>query len=458
MKTMFRSGAALALCVVLLLALCPAAFAQEISVGYAGGTEKFRFSQDAQLFPDFDTLAPGGTLTQSLKLENTCPDADYVRIYLRAEPRNPGSDTAKESIDSLGEYLKKLTFTVKQGDKTLAQNTPEKGGAGENLLLATLKKGEKADLTLEISRPETLGANYVHRDGLLDWVFVAEERNSNASLSLTKEVEGTPKNGKTYALAEEITYRLVVKNQGNVVLKNIKVQDKLTGLNETIAVLNPGESKTFTVKYKVTEKDLIAGSIVNTAEASATPEDPDLAEQKITAKATVTPQKAEPKLSLAKVVTSKPANNSYYTAGETITYEITVKNEGNLTLKNVKISDPLTGDNWTLTALAPGASQKYTAKHKVTQAEASAGSVVNTVSGTAATDDTAHAKVDAAQVRVQTPAGAGRSGITNGGTTNGGTTNPKTADGHSPLLWLAVGGAALAALAGLTRRRFLGLK
>ena len=50
-----------------------------------------------------------------------------------------------------------------------------------------------------------------------------------------------------------------------------------------------------------------------------------------------------------KTATSKPANGEAYALGETITYEITVTNEGKtLTLSNILVTDKLTGDEWVI--------------------------------------------------------------------------------------------------------------
>ena len=58
-------------------------------------------------------------------------------------------------------------------------------------------------------------------------------------------------------------------------------------------------------------------------------------------------------------------------------------NDGNVDLQNVKVTDELTGDSWTIDKLAVGASQTFTASYVVTEADAEAGSVKNVATGTA---------------------------------------------------------------------------
>lgn len=51
---------------------------------------------------------------------------------------------------------------------------------------------------------------------------------SNPHITVTKETTSTPKNGETYALGEEITYKITAKNTGNLTLKDVVVPDELT--------------------------------------------------------------------------------------------------------------------------------------------------------------------------------------------------------------------------------------
>ena len=85
---------------------------------------------------------------------------------------------------------------------------------------------------------------------------------------------------------------------------------------------------------------------------------------------------------IATVTTSTPYVEAYVT-GETITYEITITNDGTVTLVDVVVTDELTGDTWTINSLAVGASETFTATYTVTEADTYAGSVVNVVTATA---------------------------------------------------------------------------
>jgi len=181
-----------------------------------------------------------------------------------------------------------------------------------------------------------------------------------------------------------------VKNEGNVTLKNVKVVDDLTGEEWTVATLAPNASETLTATYTVKQADVDAGKVVNTAKANATAargEDPEEVEASATVTFTQTP-----KLTVEKTTTSTPSDPyENYVLDDAITYEIVVKNEGNVTLKNVKIVDELTGDEWTIDVLAPNESKTFTtAAYTVTVDDVVAGSVKNvaTASATAPSGET----------------------------------------------------------------------
>ena len=70
---------------------------------------------------------------------------------------------------------------------------------------------------------------------------------------------------------ERIVYQLQVTNTGNVTLTDVEVRDPLTGFVEQIAQIRPGatHTHTFRTRYTVTNADLVAGKIINTATVMA---------------------------------------------------------------------------------------------------------------------------------------------------------------------------------------------
>ena len=201
------------------------------------------------------------------------------------------------------------------------------------------------------------------------------------SLKVEKTTTSTPANGETYALGEEITYEITVTNDGNLTIKNVEVKDELTNDTWTIESLAPEASEKFEAKYTVTEADILAGSVKNEATAdgdndSDEPTDPgdddtdDPTEEK------------NPHMTIEKVTTSKPNDAKGYVAGEDITYEITVLNDGNVTISDITVNDDLTGDKWTIESLAPNESMVFETKYTVTIEDQIAGEVLNVATAT----------------------------------------------------------------------------
>ncbi len=164
-------------------------------------------------------------------------------------------------------------------------------------------------------------------------------------------------------------------NDGDIPLTNIKVDDELTGDHWTIESLDVGATETFTATYVVTEADGEAGSVTNKAVATPEEEDVPPGEDEITVP--TKPAEKSPHITVNKIVTNTPKNGKAYTVGETISYKVTVINDGDVTVTDIKVEDALTGDKWTIDSLDPGAEKSFTTSYKVTEADSKAGYVTN---------------------------------------------------------------------------------
>ncbi|MCH7410845.1 gliding motility-associated C-terminal domain-containing protein, partial [Belliella sp. DSM 111904] len=71
-------------------------------------------------------------------------------------------------------------------------------------------------------------------------------------------------------VGEVINYTLTVTNTGAVTLTEVVVIDPLTGFEQGIDSLSPGQVVVLTTSYTVTAEDIENGSVVNTANATAT--------------------------------------------------------------------------------------------------------------------------------------------------------------------------------------------
>ena len=102
-----------------------------------------------------------------------------------------------------------------------------------------------------------------------DKSWKATDDVTTAELDTTLNVTKTSDvpDGQKAALGQKITYTIKVQNAGNVPYTNVKVEDPLTGLTETIETLPVGETRTFTTEYVVTEADVLEGHVLNTVTA-----------------------------------------------------------------------------------------------------------------------------------------------------------------------------------------------
>jgi len=145
---------------------------------------------------------------------------------------------------------------------------------------------------------------------------------------------------------------------------------------------------TVTANYPLTQADLDAGKVVNTAVGTGTPpptlQDPDPQPIPPTSDTITTDITDHLRPGFSLVKTGKLADGATGAAGDTVNYSFTATNTGDVTLNNVSIADKLAGlsaitYNWPGAAgvLTPGQQLTATAMYKLTQADVDAGGVLN---------------------------------------------------------------------------------
>ena len=187
----------------------------------------------------------------------------------------------------------------------------------------------------------------------------------------------------TYAaVGDEIAYTYTLTNSGNVTLTGpFTVSDDKTTVTVTDPAdgeLSPGETAMGTATHAVSQADLDAGFITNTASASAIFAGVPVGSNSDTVTVTAV---QTPSLTLDK----SAAPLTYDSVGDVITYTYTLTNTGNTTLvapfsvadDRLAVSPPVA------VVLAPGASATSTATYAVMQADLDAGFVTNTASAAA---------------------------------------------------------------------------
>ena len=208
-------------------------------------------------------------------------------------------------------------------------------------------------------------------------------------------------NGRT-DLNDTITYHFAVTNTGNQTLTDILVTDPLVRVDDSfagghqpavpLASMAPGQTNTsyFFSIYTIKQADVDRGYVDNTALAEGTApgniqvqdySDPAVLIQDGPTRATITPV---PAISLIKTVSSVTDTNSntINDAGDVIHFAFKVENQGNVTLTNVNVTDPLVGvivSGGTLASLAPLTfdDTHFTATYTITPADVIAGRVTN---------------------------------------------------------------------------------
>ncbi len=184
-------------------------------------------------------------------------------------------------------------------------------------------------------------------------------------------------------VGQVIPYTFTYRNVGSVWIKSVSISDpKVTGVScpappaAGTVNLDPGEQVVCTANYSVTQADIDAGTIVNTATATGTPQAGSLGP--VTDTNTITGPASAPSVLLTKTATPSP----FGLVGSTLTYGFAVRNTGNVTLSSIAITDPsLASLSCTSVSIAPGVTATLTCTgntRTITQTNVDAGSIANT--------------------------------------------------------------------------------
>jgi uncharacterized repeat protein (TIGR01451 family) len=204
--------------------------------------------------------------------------------------------------------------------------------------------------------------------------------------ALTLQKSASP--GTVSAVGDQVSYSFLVTNTGNVTMDGIAIKETRfsgTGLLSAISCppssLAPGASETCAATYSVTQADLDAGSITNTAAATGTaPGGQAVTSAPTSATVTVTQQ---PALTLVK--SADPSGGAAYQAGQQLTYHYLVTASGNTAVSGIGVHEDTFTGTGTLsavscptTSLAAGAQMDCTATYTLTQQDIDSGSLANT--------------------------------------------------------------------------------
>ncbi|MBW1297073.1 DUF7507 domain-containing protein, partial [Aquimarina litoralis] len=219
----------------------------------------------------------------------------------------------------------------------------------------------------------------------------------NNELEITK-TDRTAPDGSYDTVGEIITYDFTVTNTGSQIIPSVTISDPNIDIGSlspaSVSNLGIGATANFTATHTITQADIEADQVVNTATAEGTlsngfvitdisddPDDPTTS----TSDPTITPIEQIGALVLEKIAQPAP-DGLYDTLGELITYEFTVINTGNVSLDNVTITDA----NIDVGSLSPtsvanlpaGESAVFTATHEIVQLDFDNGNTTNMATAT----------------------------------------------------------------------------
>jgi len=192
-------------------------------------------------------------------------------------------------------------------------------------------------------------------------------------LTIAKSVSGSA----TYAaVGDTVDFDYLVTNTGNVEVSTVMVSDdKIASVSCPSGMLAPGANVTCSATYTVTQADLDAGSVTNTATANATPVRGTLSPSAPDT-ATITATQS-PALTIVKTA----LDTSFAAVGDTLEFEYLVTNTGNVEISAISLTDDKVASvSCPVTTLAPTGSTTCTGTDTVDQADIDAGSVTNTAS------------------------------------------------------------------------------
>ena len=218
----------------------------------------------------------------------------------------------------------------------------------------------------EINTNGTAGDGFINNNATVDCdlldsqndtVQVPIERNpSNAIDKSVIDVAGKGPEGNATEAGDVIAYQVKVTNDGNIDLTNVNVTDSLTNLagpvesNSNDTILEVGENWTYTGNYTVTQEDINSngtgtGFINNIATVYSDQVGPKSASASVDPKSDSAdvPIEQNPHYSIFKSVIGPDEDGDCIvnSAGDEVPYRIVVKNDGNVDLTGVSVSDPM---------------------------------------------------------------------------------------------------------------------
>ena len=270
----------------------------------------------------------------------------------------------KEKVTTAGEEIT-YTITVKNTGNTILKDlTVRDAMLGIDKVISEIK----INGTNVISKKYTVTQDDIDKGGVIKNIVTVGDKETERDVDVEQNpgytAVKTADKEKVTTAGEVITYTITVTNTGNTTLKDIPVVDDMAGINTKIDTIEVGKSASVTGRYTVTQADIDkGGKIHNVATAGDKSPEKDVNVEQ------------NPGYTAVKTADKEKVT----TAGEVITYTITVTNTGNTTLKDIPVVDDMAGINTKIDTIEVGKSASVTGRYTVTQADIDKGGKIHNV-------------------------------------------------------------------------------
>ncbi|MGB9929536.1 MAG: beta strand repeat-containing protein, partial [Methanosarcina sp.] len=282
--------------------------------------------------PEGNITAAGDIIRYRINISNT-GNVDFTNVTVADSLINLDGPAESLSSDKILQVTENWTYT---GNYTVTQEDINSNGNRTGIINNTV--------TVDCDQAEPSSDNAQVK---------IENKPGYVIDKIAVDVSGNGQFGNMTKPKDIITYQINVTNTGNVNLTNVTLNDSLitvSGPVESIiqnGILEVGETWTYTGTYTVTVKDIYTngdgnGFIENTATVDCDQLDPESDSAKVPIQKK--PVEDEPACIIDKTVidvAGKGTSGSVIAAGDIITYEIAVINDGNIDLTNITVSDTI---------------------------------------------------------------------------------------------------------------------
>ena len=305
-------------------------------------------------------------------------------------------------VKNIYDEVKTITITEQEGVTITGESVFENVEPGAEVTTTAKYVVREQDI-LEQNFHNTATASFSGEKSF-DGEDDATVEEANPAFAATKVITEEQQN-ETFGVGDTVSFKIIVENKGNVTLKNVTVGEDLKDATikigagytvdnnvATIASLAPNATVVVYAEYTVKQTDVDDADLVNTATVNAKdPDGKDLDTQKPSVNVP-TDEKAPAMVAKKEIANPEAATgkDGKFKVGDTVEFNITVTNTGNVTLKDITVEEGLAnaiidkGDGYTvadnvatIVSLAPNNSVAVKAHYVVTQEDVDLGNLKN---------------------------------------------------------------------------------